>query len=105
MGWVPKPGEIEWDQEQRALVIAYRRVERNTGRFGEWLPDATNPGADPNKYENPLRYYSHGPFTNWAEKTARDAEEAWKKEAGDRPNMNGMFWTVDTEPPTSPEQA
>lgn len=98
MGWLPTDGEPEWDHEQRALMIAYLRVERNTGRYGEWLPDATSDRADPNNYGDPLRFYAHGPFTNQAEKAARDAEDAWTKLAGKSPNKNGMFWTVDTEP-------
>jgi hypothetical protein len=85
---------LGWPHEERALMIALARVERNTGRYGEWLPDATNPGADPNEYSSPLRYVAHGPFTNWAEKAVQDAEAAWRKSAGDGANLNGMFWTA-----------
>lgn len=85
-----------WPHDQRDLMIALARVERNTGRYGEWLPDATSPGADPNDYDNPLRYVADGPFTNWAAKTAEDAEQAYRKSAGDGANTHGMFWTVRT---------
>lgn len=98
MGWLPTDGESEWDHEQRALMIAHMRVERNTGQYGEWLPDATSDRADPNNYDDPLRAYAHGPFTNWFVKAAEDAKDAYRKAAGENPNMNGMFWTVDTEP-------
>lgn len=76
-------------------MIALGRVERNTGQYGEWLPDATSERADPNNYNDPLRYISHGPFTNQAEKTVKDAEDAWKKAAGEKANVNGLFWTVE----------
>lgn len=83
-----------WPSDQRDLMIALARVERNTGRYGEWLPDATGEGADPNNYDDPLRYVADGPFTNWAEKTAEDAEQAYRKAAGENANLHGMFWTV-----------
>lgn len=85
---------LGWPFEQRALMIALARVERNTGRHGEWLPDATSDAADPNNYDDPLRFVPHGPFTNWAEKTVQDAEAEWRKAAGKDANLNGMFWTV-----------
>ena len=81
------------------MMIALGRVDRLTGRYGEWLPDATSPGADPNDYDNPLRYVAQGPFTNWAEKAAQDAQDAHRKAAGENANMNGMFWTVDLAAP------
>ncbi len=84
-----------WSNEDRALMIALARVERLTGQNGEWLPDATSDRADPNNYEDPLRYVAQGPHTNWAEKARRDAEDAYRKQAGDKANLNGMFWTVD----------
>lgn len=79
------------------MMIALGRVERNTGRYGEWLPDATSEKADPNYYEEDrIRFKVQGPFTNQAEKMALDAEKAYKKDAGDNANLNGMFWTVDS---------
>lgn len=77
------------------MMLALGRVERNTGRYGEWLPDATSDRADPNNYDDPMRPFIHGPFTNWVEKAALDAEAAYRKSAGDSPNMHGMFWTAD----------
>lgn len=65
-----------------------------TGSLGEWLPDATNPGADPTEYGNPLRYITHGPYTNWAVKAELDAKDAHRAEAGDKANTNGLYWTV-----------
>lgn len=85
---------LGWPFDQRALMIALSRVERNTGRYGQWLPDAVSDKADPNNYESPFRYITEGPFTDWAEKTVQDAEQAWKKAAGEKANTHGMFWTV-----------
>lgn len=80
-------------------MIALARVERLTGPNGEWLPDATSDRADPNNYDDPLRYIAQGPHTNWAEKARRDAEDAYRKMAGEKANLNGMFWTVDAVTP------
>lgn len=86
---------LGWPEHDRLIMIALGRVERNTGPNGEWLPDATNPGADPTDYDNPLRYVARGPFTNWAEKVRRDAEDIYRKDAGEGANLNGMFWTAE----------
>lgn len=86
-----------WPELDRGLVVALGRVERNTGRYGEWLPDATSERADPTYYEDDaVRFIPRGPFTNQAEKAAQDAEKQYRKAAGDDANLNGMFWTVET---------
>ncbi|WP_345543444.1 hypothetical protein [Microbacterium jejuense] len=95
---MPTNGESEWDHEQRALLVAYLRVERSTGEYGEWLPDATDDRADPTNYDDPLRYYHHGPFTNWARKAIEDVRDEYRKN-NEGVNMNGLFWTVSTDPP------
>jgi hypothetical protein len=87
-----------WPHEERELMIAHFRIERNTGRYGEWLPDAIGDGstsdrANPNNYDDPLRYVAE-PLTNWAEKAARDQEDADRKRAGADANLNGMFYVV-----------
>ena len=87
---------LGWPEFDRHLVIALDRVERNTGHYGEWLPDATSDRADPNRYDDPLRYVTSGPFTNWAEKAAKDAEAVYREAAGEKANLNGLFWTVGT---------
>ena len=85
-----------WPLEQRALMLALGRVERNTGQYGEWLPDATSDRADPTYYgEDRLRWTVRGPFTNEVERLAKEAEDAYRKDAGKDANMHGMFWTVD----------
>lgn len=85
-----------WPHEERDLMIALGRVERNTGRYGEWLPDATSERADPTYYEDDaVRFIPRGPFTNQAEKAAQDAEKQYRKASGDEANLNGMFWAVD----------
>lgn len=86
--------EPEWDSEQVALLVAEARLVALTGPNGEYLPDATADGADPNDYESGYRYIAEGPFVNWAEKTRLDAIDAFKKQAGDSVNLNGRYWTV-----------
>lgn len=88
--------ESEFDDEQRAWVLAFRRHEADMGSHGELLSEATSPEADPNYYgPGSIRYTPHGPFTNQAEKVYRDTEAAYKAEAGENANLNGMYWTLE----------
>lgn len=87
--------ESDWDDESRAWVVALMIVQRNTGRYGEWLPDATSKGASPTDYTSGFRYVRSGPHTNYAEKEALDAMDEHKKLAGDDANLNGVFFTVE----------
>lgn len=89
--------ESDWDDEQRDLVIAEQIIRNNTGPNGEWMPDAVSKpleGADPNAYSG-YRYVTNGPFTNWAEKARRDAEDEYRKALGENGNMNGVFFGVE----------
>ena len=92
MSSTPEP---EWSEEDRDLVVALEIVKNMTGPNGEWMPDATSDGADPNNYDVPYRYVTKGPFTNWAEKDRLDAIDAFKKAAGENANLNGMYWAVE----------
>lgn len=92
---VASRAESEWDEEQVDLLRAEARLTRLTGAHGEYLPDATSDAASPTNYTSGWGYRVEGPFTNHAEKARQDAIDAWKKDAGDKPNMNGMYWTVD----------
>ena len=79
-----------WPHDQRDLMIALGRVERNTGRNGEWLPDAITRWPDP-----PTQgFIADGPFINWAEKAVEDARDAHRKAAGDDANMSGLSWGI-----------
>lgn len=42
-----------------------------------------------------MRYKRAGPFTNWAEREAQDALDELRKNAGEKANLNGMFFTVE----------
>ena len=84
-----------WPAHDRELMIALGRVERNTGRYGEWLPDATSEKADLNYYDDDrIRFKIAGPFTNVAEKMALDAADAARRVDG--ANLNGVFWSVES---------
>ena len=79
-----------WPHDQRDLMIALGRVERNTGQYGEWLPDVVTPWG-----ETPARpALADGPFVNWQQKAIEDARDAHRKAAGDDANMNGLFWAL-----------
>lgn len=88
--------EPEWDDEQRALALAFEDYRRDIGPNGELLSEATSDRADPNYYEaDGIRYVSRGPHTNWAEKARMDAEEAYRKTLPEGQSMHGMFWSVE----------
>jgi hypothetical protein len=87
--------EPEWDTEQIDLLLALEALKRDLGPNGELMSEATSEDANPNNYDSPLRYVAAGPFTNWAEKAKQDAIDSWKKSAGENPNTNGHYWTVE----------
>lgn len=86
--------EPEWDDEDRALIVAEDLVRRLTGPNGEWMPEATSDDADPMNYST-WRYVASGPHTNWAEKARLDALEAHRKAEGDDANLNGVYFGVE----------
>jgi hypothetical protein len=86
--------EVEWDDDQRALVEAEAIVRANTGHLGEWLPDATSEEADPNSYSG-FRFVASSEKTNWAVKAERDRIDEIRKAKGDDANMNGVFVSVE----------
>lgn len=87
--------ESEWDDEQVSLLQAHDLIVRNTGSNGEWLPEATADGGDPTRSESGYVYQAQGPFTNWAERMRMDAYDAYKKEKGEKANLNGVYFTVE----------
>ncbi|HEU5223432.1 MAG TPA: hypothetical protein VFU07_07100 [Candidatus Lumbricidophila sp.] len=93
---IPHSQLSAWPVQDVDLALAAVALEADTGNYGELLSEATDPRADPNDYTpGGWRYVAHGPFTNWAEKAAKTAEAQWRKQAGDNPDMAGMFWTVE----------
>lgn len=88
--------EPEWDDEQRDILLALEEYRRGIGPNGESLFEATSIRADP-AYQGPgkILYFAHGPFTNYAERARLNAVEAYRKEAGEKANLNGMYWTVE----------
>ncbi|ANJ26822.1 hypothetical protein [Agromyces aureus] len=82
-----------WPPADVALALAELAIEADTGRYGESLAEATDPRADPNAY-GPYRYVPEGPFTNQAERTAKLAEEQWRKDMPEGTSTAGLFWTV-----------
>lgn len=73
-------------------MLAFDTVERLTGRYGEWLPEATSEDADPNNYK--MRFIA-SERVNQAEKAAGDMIDALRKERKDNGSMNGVYVTVE----------
>ena len=93
LGWVPSDGEAEWDEDERALVIASFEVEAETPGHGIHLSDATSVEADPANREGAFKFVVGNPIVDYAEKARRDAEDAYKSHYKDA-NMNGLFFPV-----------
>lgn len=89
--------ESEWDEEQIDLLLAVDAFKADLGSHGHLMSEATNPGADPTEYDTPYAYVGHGPFTDWAEKARLDRIDAYKLEAGEKANLNGMYFTVEKQ--------
>lgn len=86
--------ESEWDEEQVALMTAYKRFADDIGPHGFLMSEATDPGADPNEYDNPLRFVAEAPVIDWVRKAQLDAEAAWRTAEGEDANMNGLTFPV-----------
>ena len=77
-------------------MLAEVALESDTGRYGESLAEATHPDAEPNEYNFPYYYRAVGPFTNQAEKAAKEAEQAYRKNLPEGVDMPaGLFWEVE----------
>lgn len=96
--------EPEFDDAQVDLMIAYQRYVADVGRHGHLMSEATDPKADPNEYDGGYRYVADDPVVDWAEKARLDAEEAWRRAAGDDVNMNGLIFPVRKVTDQSSEQ-
>ena len=86
--------EPEWDEEQVALMTAYKRFADDIGPHGHLMSEATSPDANPNNYDSPLRFVGEAPITDWARKAQLDREAEWREAAGDNANMNGLIFPV-----------
>lgn len=87
--------EPEWDEYESQLMLAYLTWTQQLDPNGIPIDEATSADADPNNYGGGYRYIAIGPNTNWAEKARLDAIDAWKRAAGDNPNLNGLYWRVE----------
>jgi len=87
---------LGWDEEEVELMLAYQSFMNEIGPNGERMSEATSPRADLNYYgEDRIRFDVTGPHVNQAEKRRLDEIDAWKLTAGENPNMNGLFWSVE----------
>lgn len=75
-------------------MIAYARHDGDVGSHGQLMSEATNDRADPNNYEGGYRYVGDPPVVDWAEKERLDRVDAWKAEAGENANLNGLIFRV-----------
>jgi len=89
--------ESPFNVEQLDLLLAMRNYQQMLDSNGIPFEEATSNAANPTNYDSPeiVRFIARGPFTNWADKSRLDAEDAFRKEQGDNANLNGLFWTVE----------
>lgn len=85
--------EPEWSADDLRLTLAQWAWDQNLGRHGIPMDEATDPGADPNDYGNPLRFVVGKPVTDWAEKARLDAQDKYRKHWPDA-SMNGLIFPV-----------
>jgi hypothetical protein len=84
--------EPEFDDEQVAWLTAYARLEADIGPHGHLISEATSPRAHPNEYDGGYRYVTDAPITDFAEKSRLDRIDAWRVEAGEKANLNGLIF-------------
>jgi len=97
--------EPEFDATQRALVRTVQEQLDMVGPHGHPMDEATSPLADPNEpggwyyaagveIVNPAGQRRRVPIVDFAEKALLDAQDAYRKAAGDDANLNGLHWPV-----------
>lgn len=86
--------EPEFDDHQVALMIAFARYRADVGSHGQLISEATSDRANPNNYEGGYRFVTDAPVTDWAEKSRLDRIDEYRKEAGEKANMNGLIFSV-----------
>lgn len=79
---LPVSALSSWSTSDIDLALAEIAIQADTGRFGESLSEAMNPGADPTVYSVGYRYVAQPPITNWAERAHAEAEEDFRKSLG-----------------------
>lgn len=95
---VPVSALAVWPARDVSLALAELEIEASTGRFGESLSEAMNPGADPSDYSTGYRYVAKGPVTNWAERAYADAEEQHRASLGKDAKMPaGLTWRIEKQ--------
>lgn len=96
--------EPEFDDEQRDLLLASAEYEASLNRNGFPWSEATNPAANPNEYAGGYHYVPDILQTDWSEKTRLDFIDAYRKEHGEKANMNGLIVGVRRvdDPPFNP---
>lgn len=96
MGIPPSRMWEEFSEDDLDLLLAVRAYEADIDpQTGMLLSEATDPGADPNNYDVPLRFIAKPPVTNWALKAKLDRMDELRKEHGENFNSNGVFIPVE----------
>jgi hypothetical protein len=89
--------EPEFDDEQRALLLAYELHTASVGPHGFLMSEVTSPEADPNNAAGSLRFVADSiPTVDYAEKARRNAEEAYRKNY-EGADMAGLIFRVHRE--------
>ncbi|MCS4277715.1 hypothetical protein M2390_002924 [Mycetocola sp. BIGb0189] len=91
--------EPEFTDQERGLLLAYARYERNIGPHGQLLTEAMDPSADPN-VPSPLRFIAGEPVRDWAEHARQVRIEKYQKENGEHADLRGLIFPVEKwQPP------
>lgn len=101
--------EPEWTPDQVALVLGVEAYEALIGPHGQPMDEAMSVESDPSNRQGKRIYRAgvpvttpegntvYAPIRDWAAKAKADAEDAYKKAAGEDANLNGLIWPVSVE--------
>lgn len=84
--------EPEFDDRDRALLLAHHRAAGDMGPHGQPMSEATSPEADPAR-PGGWRYEANtAPRMDWAAKAVGDRQDAYYKNRPEGESRNGHRW-------------
>jgi hypothetical protein len=88
--------ESEWDDDQRALMLAHLELEADIGPHGQPMSEATSPLANPSDPKRAWVYEGRGPVVDYAAQAIDKKREAYKALLPkDSPMPAGLLFRAD----------
>lgn len=86
--------EPEFNDQQRALLVAYERAEADRGSHGHPMSEATSPDADPAKAGGWRYEANEKPKMDFAARALADRQDAFYKSRPAGESRTGHLWYV-----------